>query len=139
MEKDVCYNEGKLKKKNSTFEDTAKKILEIAADHKAISLKLLKTDPSCGYADYLVIMSATSDRHARSLADAILGDAKKTNNPEGYTGGQWILMDLGPIVVHIFQEDIRDYYNFDKLWGHVPSQTYPFEKNALDHRMQLPA
>lgn len=140
MNNDVCYNGDKLKKKTSTSEDKAKQILEIADNHKANYLKLLKTHASCGYADYLVIMSATSDRHARSLADAISKDiTQKSDSPEGYAGGQWILMDLGDIVVHIFQEDIRTYYNFDKIWGHVPSQTYPFEKNMLDHQMQLPA
>lgn len=128
----VCYNRDTL--------TNLKKILETANDHKAICLKLLDVGSSCSYADHLVIMSASSDRHARSLADSIAESVNgKTEDFEGYQGGQWIIMDFGDTVVHVFLEDARAYYNFDKLWGDVPAQNYPSESKAGGQKIQLPA
>ncbi len=69
-------------------------------------------------------MSATSTRHAKGLADAIRGAVPGGfSNLEGYTNGEWVLLDLGDVVVHIFYEPVRSYYSLDKLWGHVPTVT----------------
>lgn len=79
------------------------------------------------YTDFIVLLSATSDRHARSMADHMREDLKKARvtplGVEGYDGGQWILLDFGEVVVHIFQETARDFYDLDGLWidaGNIP-------------------
>jgi ribosome-associated protein len=65
-------------------------------------------------------MSATSDRHARALADYMIEKTKENKirplGIEGYDGGQWILVDFCDVIVHVFQEDLRDYYDLDGLW-----------------------
>jgi ribosome-associated protein len=96
-------------------------IAEIASEHKALDLRILEVLHHCDYADYFVLMSAQSTRHARALADAVLENASSGKVPEGYALGEWVLVDLGDVVVHIFHEPQRMYYNFDRLWGHVPS------------------
>ncbi len=73
-------------------------------------------------------MSASSTRHARALADAVMEKYPMAKIPEGYALGEWVLLDLDDIVVHIFHEPQRIYYNFDRLWGHVPiyePETFP--------------
>ena len=79
---------------------------------------------TCDYADFFVLATATSSRHAKALADAV-SEAYSTSRKEGYQNGDWILMDLGDVVVHIFQKEFRDYYNFDKLWGHASEIEVP--------------
>lgn len=138
FENDLCYNRIKLKKKPSPhlqeLRQTAERYASIAEDHKAISLKLLDVSATSGYADYILWMSATSDRHARSLADAIVEacPSVRVDQLEGYQTGQWILIDLGNIVVHVFQEDAREHYNIDRLWSPPSEETSaPSKKKTM--------
>jgi ribosome-associated protein len=99
-------------------------VAETAQDHKALNLRILKVTQHCDYADYFLLMSATSTRHAKGLADAIreaVPGAPRTI--EGYTNGDWVLLDLGDVVAHIFYEPVRSYYCLDKLWAHIPAVT----------------
>ena len=72
------------------------------------------------YTDFLLIVTATSDRHTRALADYFIEGAKEQKvrvlGMEGYETGQWILLDFGDVIVHIFQEATREYYDLDGLW-----------------------
>ncbi len=71
--------------------------------------------------DYFVIATATSDRQAKSVADEISGIAKdfalKKYGSAGYEQGRWILMDYITVVVHLFDPDMREYYDLEMLWG----------------------
>lgn len=75
----------------------------------------------CPIAEHLVIVSARGQRHAQSLADAALLLAKERNfvsfGMEGYDAGAWILVDLNDIILHVFQEDLRRFYNLEGLWS----------------------
>lgn len=75
----------------------------------------------CPIAEHIVVVSARGQRHAQSLADAALHLAKEKNfisfGMEGYDTGTWILVDLNDIIVHIFQEDLRKFYNIEGLWA----------------------
>ena len=72
------------------------------------------------YTDYILILTATSDRHARALADHLqrsMRDHKvRPLGVEGEDTGQWILLDFGDVIVHVLQEQARDYYDLDGLW-----------------------
>jgi ribosome-associated protein len=75
-------------------------------------------------ADAFVIVTGRSKIQTRSIADAIVEDVKAAGLPvartEGYSDGGWILIDLGPIVAHVFTPDQRQFYNLERLWGRVP-------------------
>ena len=82
------------------------------------------------YTDHILLLSATSDRHARALADYIVKQMKETKNRplglEGYESGQWILLDYGEVIVHIMQEMTREYYELDGLW--IDAKNIPIEE-----------
>lgn len=72
--------------------------------------------------DYFVICSGTSDRHVQALGDSVEDTVRKElkEKPisrEGRTAGEWILLDYVNVVVHIFQQEKRDFYNIEELWG----------------------
>ena len=71
--------------------------------------------------DFFVICSASSDRRAKAIADNIIEKLAERNyrvwHKEGYMQGSWILLDCGDVVVHVFKEDIRDFYSLEKLWA----------------------
>ena len=92
----------------------AKKGLEI----KSISLGKL-IDPVC---EYFIICSGDSNTHVYALADSVLEDVKEKTgeyvwHKEGYENGQWILLDYSNIVVHVFQDEFRSFYNLEGLWA----------------------
>lgn len=72
-------------------------------------------------ADRMVIASATSSRHASHLSQAVVEAAKKVNvyspPPEGEQSGDWVLIDLQSIIVHVFRNEVRDYYKLERMWG----------------------
>ncbi|MGX8699540.1 MAG: ribosome silencing factor [bacterium] len=87
---------------------------------KAMNIKVLETHDVTILADYFVLCTATSSTHLKSLADEV-EDALKNQDEaplrtEGYRSGGWILVDFGCVVVHIFTDEARKYYNLEHLW-----------------------
>ena len=72
-------------------------------------------------ADYFVICSSDSNTHTRAISEYIIEDLKKVKekywNREGYDNGEWILLDYGNVIIHIFEESYREYYDLERLWG----------------------
>ncbi|GAA0365475.1 ribosome silencing factor [Alkalibacterium iburiense] len=72
-------------------------------------------------ADYFVIMHANNERQLGAIADSILEAASKHNQSvkrvEGKEGAKWILIDLGDVIIHIFNEEERDFYKLERLWS----------------------
>ena len=75
--------------------------------------------------DTLIIASGTSNRHARSLAENMVEETKKQGyralGIEGLETGDWVLVDFGDTVVHVMQQEARDYYELEKLWSMKPA------------------
>ena len=123
------------KKNPISTEEKVKLLAEAAADKKAEFLKIYITSELCSYADYIAIASANSERHALSIADEVLHRAKRNGllplGTEGLNHGQWILLDFGDIIFHIFNHPVRLYYELDRFWGEAPqfqleNVTYPY-------------
>ena len=96
-----------------------------ALEKKAQDLVALDVHEVSSVADTFVLVTGTSDRHTRSIADAIL-EAVRTSGEkplgvEGYDEGRWVLIDLNEVVVHIFQEEVREYYDLERLWSDAPA------------------
>jgi len=99
----------------------ARWVAEAALDRKGRDVMALDVSELTSYADTFVLVTATSDRHARAIADAI-AEAARTHGEkplgiEGYDDARWVLIDLGDVVVHVFQADVRTTYDFERLWS----------------------
>ncbi|MBP3560279.1 MAG: ribosome silencing factor [Clostridia bacterium] len=99
--------------------DTVKKIVKALDDKKANDIEVIKINELTIVADYFVIATANSNTHIRSLADEVeyqLEEAGiKLDHAEGRATG-WVLLEFQGVVVHIFLEDARNYYNLERLW-----------------------
>lgn len=93
-------------------------------DKKAKDLVILKVTQFSSFADYFLICHGDSSRQVRGIARHIEEKMKEAGfNPlgiEGYTEGNWVLMDYADIIVHIFQRPIREFYDLERLWIEAP-------------------
>ena len=100
--------------------DIARAAAEIGADKQATDIAVLDMRGVCSFTDYFVIMSADSLRLAGAILDEIVSRLKAEGvrplSTETSQGSGWQIVDYGPVVVHVFTEDIRRYYDLDKLW-----------------------
>jgi ribosome-associated protein len=91
-----------------------------AIEKKASGLEVIDVAGKVDYADFLVLMSGRSDRHVTALASGIEEALRKKNKRalavEGLPHANWVLMDFGDVVVHVFQDDARAAYDIDSLW-----------------------
>ena len=99
----------------------AKKIEGILDEKKAKDISTISIKEISILADYFVICSGTSVPHIKSLADEVEERMEKENvkilHKEGYNSARWILLDYGSVVIHIFHEEDRDFYNLERLWA----------------------
>ncbi|MCK4950349.1 MAG: ribosome silencing factor [Gammaproteobacteria bacterium] len=96
-------------------------VISTLDDLKAVEVRVLDVQEMTSVTDIMIIASGTSNRHVKSIADNVVEAAKKNGvRPLGIEGDQaseWILVDLGDVVVHIMKPDTRDFYNLEKLWS----------------------
>ena len=87
----------------------------------AKDLVVLKTEDLTVLANYFILCTATSSTHIKTLSDelerALEEQGEVVRRKEGYRSGGWVLMDYGCVVIHLFLEDIREFYNLERLWG----------------------
>lgn len=113
------------------LEGAAKALLvaEAARDRKAGDLVALDVRELSSFADTFVLATGSSDRHVRGIAEAIEGTlAARGERPLGVEGskeGRWILMDLGDVIVHVFQAEVRAHYDLERLWSDAPLLELP--------------
>lgn len=96
-------------------------------DLKAIDIKVIDVRPMTSLMDYMVVASGTSNRHVRSLINRVVEDAKAEGvmplGQEGKETGEWMLVDLTDVVVHVMLPDTRDFYDLERLWEQMPERT----------------
>jgi ribosome-associated protein len=104
-----------------------------ALDKKASGLEVIDVAGRVDYADFLVLMSGRSDRHVTALSAAIEEALRKKNKRalavEGLPHANWVLMDFGDVVVHVFQDDARAAYDIDGLWMDARRVPVPLDES----------
>jgi ribosome-associated protein len=90
-------------------------------EKKGQELRVLDASGVVGYADWIVLVSGTSDRHVVALAETLrVGLRELGETPlevEGTEFGRWVVLDYGDLVIHVLLDAVREYYNFDTLWA----------------------
>ena len=96
-------------------------IAEAARERLAEDVVALDVRQAVSFADTFIVATGRSDRHVRSIGDAIAealrAEGEKPLGVEGYQEGRWLLMDLGDVIVHVFQPDVRRHYDLERLWS----------------------
>lgn len=104
--------------------DQARLAVGAGLDKKALDPVILDISQLSSVAEFFVIMSGTSDRHVKSVAENILDAFRavgiKPLGDEGLKEGRWVLLDFGEVVVHVFHEPVREYYDIERLWVDAP-------------------
>lgn len=107
--------------KNLSARDKAVLVAAWLAEKKAKDIVAIDVAPFNPVCDAVILASAVSLRQAKALADHVLERCGEEGysylGMEGYGNGQWILLDLNDVMVHIFQEDLRPFYNLEGLWS----------------------
>jgi ribosome-associated protein len=85
-------------------------------DRKATDVVVMDVRGACSFTDYIVICTGMSDRQIRAMADHVMETFGSPFGKEGLEQGRWVLLDYLDVVVHIFQPDIRRYYDIEGMW-----------------------
>ena len=109
------------KARNLQAEATRKLAQTALEELKAVQVELLDVRKIASFTDYMIFASGSSRRHVGAIAESVVEAAKAAGQPpvgvEGEDVGEWVLVDLGDVVVHVMLPDIREYYELEKLWG----------------------
>lgn len=96
-------------------------IVDKIDDMKGRDIVELDVQGKSSIADTLVICSGNSKRHVSSIAEHVILEAKQAGHPhlhvDGKAAGEWVLVDFGDIILHVMQDETRDFYQLEKLWG----------------------
>lgn len=105
----------------SPLEAQCRVIAAALEDLKAEDTVMLNLKAKCSFADRMFVASGRSQRHVGSLADRVVDALKKSGRPpisvEGKGSCDWVLIDAGDVVVHIFRPEVRQFYNIEKMWA----------------------
>ncbi len=99
-----------------------------ALEKKALDVRILEIGRLSSIADYLVLATGKSDKQTQAIADSVKKGLKKYGKAldvEGLKEGNWIVIDYGDVIVHIFLEELRRYYDLDELWHAAPGVDIP--------------
>ncbi|KHF26672.1 iojap-like protein [Solemya velum gill symbiont] len=100
--------------------------IAILDDMKAMDVNVIDVRGKTSITDFMIIASGTSDRHVKSIAEAVVFKSKQAGEApigtEGVTDGEWALVDLNGVVVHIMHPRVRDFYQLERLWSMDPEQ-----------------
>jgi ribosome-associated protein len=121
--------------------DTALLCVRFALEKKAYDLVLIDVSELSSLADYFLICTGRSDTQVQAITQSIEGNlAEEGIRPlciEGYTAGHWVILDYGDVVVHVFYEPVREFYDLERLWARAPRVELPepYQSQARDLRL----
>ena len=99
-------------------------VVKSLEDVKAKDISIIDVRERTSIADFMVLASGTSNRHVRSLADSVIAETKeqgvRMGNVEGAAVSDWILVDLGDVIVHIMMPATREFYDLERFWRDGP-------------------
>ena len=108
-------------------EQLARTAADLALERKGLDVVIIDLRQRSSYADFIVLSSGTSDRHVQSIAahidEALAKQGVSVIGTEGLREGQWALVDLGAVVVHVFHEYTRGVYDLESMWRGAPQRT----------------
>lgn len=111
-----------------TIEEMSQLICKAASDKKASDIVIMDMRNLTSTTDYFVICSANTATQVRAIADNIEEEMAKAqiafNHKEGYREGEWVLLDYGDMVAHVFMQEAREYYALERLWGDAKLTPY---------------
>lgn len=103
-------------------------VLDTLADTKAKDVSVMDVRGKTTITDFMIVASGTSDRHVKAIAETVAFRAKSAGEPplgsEGVNEGEWALVDLNGVVVHLMLPKVRDFYNLERLWA-APALVVP--------------
>ena len=101
---------------------------KVLSDNKANDITKINLEKKSSIADFMIICSGTSNRHVISLSNYLVEALKKENlntlNIEGIKNGDWVLVDAGDIIIHLFRNEVREYYGLEKMWAGEEINSY---------------
>ncbi len=104
-----------------TAKDVAYATTKALDEKKGVGIKLLKIDKVSSLADYFIICTGTSSTHVKTLCDyaefTLENCGEKLLGREGHRGNTWELLDFGSVVVHVFTDEARKFYDLERLWA----------------------
>ena len=96
-------------------------VVETLNDMKARDISVMDVRGKTAVTDYMIVASGTSDRHVKAVAETVAYRAKEAGEPplgtEGVADGEWALVDLNGVVLHVMLPKVRDFYNLERLWS----------------------
>ncbi len=103
-----------------TIDEFKQLVMNALQDLKAEDITILDVKDKTSITDWLVVATGSSSRHVKSIANNVIIEAKKAGKPplgiEGENDGEWVLVDLGDVIVHVMQQQVREYYDLEGLW-----------------------
>ena len=100
-----------------------------AESKKALDVRVLDLREVTSFADYFVVCSGTNPRQIQAIADEVTAQLKQVgeipNSLEGYENAEWVLVDYGDFLIHVFSEKSRVYYDLERLWRHAKEVPIP--------------
>jgi ribosome-associated protein len=109
-------------------------VLDKIDDLKARDIQTFDVSDNSSITDFMVICSGNSKKHVQSIAEHVANEAKHSEHPalgiEGQQEGEWVLVDMGSVILHVMQEATREFYQLEKLWQDMQSSETSNEMQA---------
>ena len=102
-------------------------IVTALEDIKGHNIRALDVSEVTSITDFMVLVSGTSNRHVKAMVDQVVETAKEFGEPvrgvEGRETYEWVLLDVGDVIVHVMQKEAREFYDLERLWSEVPAES----------------